>query len=93
MFFQQLHDFDFRVGSDARLARVNVQVEQRAHKIDVTEVDRFVKRRLAFAVDRVLIDAVQCTQQRARACAAIKRCDMHRRPTFFLGGKKRRFWS
>ena len=87
MFIQQLHDFDVSVGRDARLARVNVELEQSAHSIDSIFADRFVKRSLAFVVDRVLIDAVQRTQHLARARAAINRCDMQRRPTFFVKKK------
>ena len=69
MFVQQLHDFDFRVGHDARLARVNVQLEQSAHTIGSIFTDRYVEHSLAVVVDRVLIDAVRCTQHLARACA------------------------
>ena len=86
MFFQQLHDFDFRSRRDARLARVNVELEQSAHTIDCIIADRYVKRSLAFVVDRVLIDAVQRTQQLARACVAA--CVMQRRQTFFVKEKK-----
>ena len=84
MFVQQLHDFDFRVGHDARLARVNVQLEQSAHTFDSVIKDRSVKRSLAFDVDRVLIDAVQRTQQLTRAREAMKSCEMQRRPTLFV---------
>ena len=31
MFIQQLRDFDFRRSRDARLARVNVELEKSAH--------------------------------------------------------------
>ena len=91
MFIQQLHDFDFRVDRDARLASINVELEQRAHTIDSTIADRFVQRSLAIVVDRVLINAIRRTQQMARACVAIKRCDMQRRSTFFC--EKKRFQS
>ena len=74
MFFQQLHEFDWRIDVDARLARVNVQLEQSAHTIGIIIVDRYVKRSIAMVVDRVLIDAVKRTQQLARACVAIKSC-------------------
>ena len=73
MFIQQLHDFGFRRRSDARLACINVELEQSAHTIDSIITGRFVKRSLAVVVDRVLIDAVQRTQQLARARVAIKR--------------------
>ena len=88
MIFQQLHDFDVCPRRDARLARVNVELEQSAHTIDATEVDRFVKRRLAIDVDCVLIDAVQRTQHLTRARVAIKSCDMQRRRTVFCEEKK-----
>ena len=84
MFSQQLRDFDLRPRRDARHARVNVELEQSAHTIDSNITGRFVKRSLAVVVDRVLIDAVQRTQQLARARVAIKRCEMQRRPTFFV---------
>ena len=73
MFSQQLRDFDLRPRRDARHARVNVELEQSAHTIDSIITGRFVKRSLAVVVDRVLIDAVQRTQQLARARVAIKR--------------------
>ena len=88
MFFQQLHNFGFRVGRDARLAHVNVELEQSAHTIDGIFADCFVQRSLAVKVDRVLIDAVQRTQQLARARLVIQRCEMQRRPTFFVKEKK-----
>ena len=83
MFFQQLRDCDFSSRRDARLARVNVELEQRAHRIDCIIADRFVQRSLAFVVDRVLIDAVQRTQQLAHAFFIVHTCVMQRRPTFF----------
>ena len=58
MFIQQLHDFDWRIHVDARLARVNVKLEQRAHRIDFWNTNGQLQRSLAIAVDRVLIDAV-----------------------------------
>ena len=82
MFIQQLHNFDFRPRSDARLARVNVELEQSAHTIDLWTIDDQVQRSLAFVVDRVLINAIQRTQQLARARVAFRRCDMQRYPTF-----------
>ena len=88
MFLKQLHDFDFRPHRDARLARVNVELEQRAHRIGNIIADRYVKRSPPVVVDRVLIDAIQRTQQMARARLAIKRCEMQRRPTFFCEKKK-----
>ena len=81
MFIQQLHDFDWRIHVDARLACINVELEQSAHTIDSWTIDGLVQRSLAFVVDRVLIDAVQRTQQLARARAAIKTREMQRRPT------------
>ena len=69
MFFQQLHNFDFRRRHDARLARVNVEIEQSAHTIDLWTIDGQVQRSLAIDVDRVLIDAVQRTKQ--LACARV----------------------
>ena len=83
MFIQQLHNFDFRPRSDARLARVNVELEQSAHTIDSIKEDRYVKRSPPVVVDRVLIDAIQRTQQVARARLAAIRCEMQRRGTFF----------
>ena len=83
MFFQQLHNFDWRIDVDARLARVNVQLEQSAHTIGSIIANRQVQRSLAVVVDLVLVDAVKRTQHLARARTAIKRCDMQRRPTFF----------
>ena len=67
MFIQQLHNFDSRPRLDARLARVNVELEQSTHTIDNIIDDRYVKHSLAVDVDRVLIDAIQRTQQLARA--------------------------
>ena len=67
MIIKQLHDF-LVVGIDARIARVNVELEQNAHTISSIIMDRYVKRSLAVVVDRILIDAVQRTQQLARAC-------------------------
>ena len=95
MFVQELHDFDFRVGHDARLARVNVQLEQSAHTIGSIFTDRYVEHSLAVVVDRVLIDAVRCTQHLARACAVKTRwCVMQRRSTFFFVWKTRfRCWN
>ena len=87
MFVQELHDFDFRVGHDARLARINVELEQSTHTIGSIFTDRYVKHSLAVVVDRVLIDAVQRTQQLARARVAMKRCEMQRRPTFVVKKK------
>ena len=89
MFFQQLHNFDFRVGRDARLARVNVQLEQRTNSIYVVPANGDVQRSLASVVDRVLLDAVQRTQHLTRARVAIKSCDMQRRRTVFCEKKKR----
>ena len=83
MFIQQLHDVDACVRINARLARVNVELEQSAHSIDFWKTDGEVQRSLAFIVDRVLIDAVQRTQHLARTRAAIIKCEMLRRPTFF----------
>ena len=83
MFVKQLHDFDFRRHLNARLARVNVELEQNAHTIGSIIANRFVQRSLAFVVDRVLIDAVQRTQQLAHAYFAVHTCVMQRRPTFF----------
>ena len=79
MFIQQLHDFDVGVGRNARLACINVELEKSAKRIDLWTIDGQVQRSLAFAVNRVLIDAVQRTQQLARAYVAI--CEMQRRPT------------
>ena len=90
MFFQQLHDFDFRPPRDARLARVNVELEQSAHTFDFWTIDGQVQRSHAIDVNRVLIDAVQRTHQLARARVAIITCPMQRRRTFFM---KKRFWS
>ena len=87
MFFQQLHNFDFRVGRDARLARVNVELEKSAHTIDSIVANRYVKRSLAVVVDRVLINAVQRTQQLARACVAIMNCAMQRCQSIFVKEK------
>ena len=83
MFIQQLRELDFRVGRYARLARVNVELEQSAHTIDLWTIDGQIQRSLAIVGDRVLIDAVQRTQQLARARVVIQRCDMQWRPTFF----------
>ena len=88
MFFQQLHDFDFRIDIDARRARVNVQLEQSAHWIDLWLTDGQVQRSLAIVGDRVLIDAVHRKQQLARARVASIRCEMQRRRTFFVKKKK-----
>ena len=68
MFIQQLYDFDWRIDVDARLAHVDVELEQSTHTIDSIMANRSVKRSVAFVVDRVLIDAIQRTQQLARAC-------------------------
>ena len=87
MFVQQLHDFDFRVGRNARLARVNVELEQNAHRIGIIITDRYIKRSLAFVVDRVLIDAVRRTQQLARARVTMKNCELQRRRTIFVKKK------
>ena len=89
MFVQELHDFDWRIDVNARLARVNVELEQNAHTIGSIFADCFVQRSLAFVVDRVLIDAIRRTQQLARARVAMKRCEMQRRPTFFVNNKNR----
>ena len=91
MFVQQLHDFDVRRRRDARLARINGELEQRTHTIGIIFADRYIKRSLAFVVDRVLIDVIQRTQQLARAHMVNKTCEMQRRPTFFC--EKKRFWS
>ena len=91
MFIQQLRDFDNRV-IDARLARVNVELEQSAHTIDLRATDGKVQRSLAVVVDRVLIDTVQRTQQLTRANIAGKTCIMQRRPTFVVKKKIGR-WS
>ena len=82
MFLQQLHDFDACARSDARLASVNVQLEQRTHTIGSIIVDHYVQRSLAVDISRALVDAVQRTQQLTRARVAIKRCGMQKRPTF-----------
>ena len=89
MFFQQLRDFDERLRRDARLARVNVELEQSAHTIDLWTTDGQVQRSLAVIVDRILIDAVQCTQQLTCACVVRKWwCEMQRRPTIFVKKNK-----
>ena len=84
MFIQQLHEFNFRAGRYARLARVDVELEQSANTIDLWTIDGEVQRRDVVVVDRVLINAIQRTQQLARARLANKRCAMQRRPTVFL---------
>ena len=84
MFIQQLHDFDVGVGRNARLARLNVELEQSAHRIDSWTTDGQVQRSLAIVVDRVVIDAIQGTQQLARAHVAVHTCEMQWRPTFFV---------
>ena len=81
MFFHQLRDFDVRRHRDARLARINGELEQRTHTIGSIFADRFVQRSLAVIVDRVLIDAVQRTQHLARACVTSIRCEMQWRQT------------
>ena len=91
MFIKQLHDFDFRPRHDTRLARVNVELEQSARTIDVWKTDCKVHRSVAVVVDCVLIDAVQRTQQLARAFFAVYKCHMQRSPTFVL--KKKWFRS
>ena len=83
MFIKQLRDF-LVVGINVSLARVNVELEQSAHTIGIIFEDRYVKRSHAIVVDRVLIDAVQRTEQLARARVAMKRCIMQRSPTFLL---------
>ena len=91
MFFQQLHDFDACARINARLARVNVEVEHSANTLDSPIANRYVKRSLAFVVDRVLIDAVHRTQHLACAYVAVHTCQMQKRRTFFV--KKTRFTS
>ena len=71
MFVQHLHDVIICVVVNDHLARVNVELEQSAHRIDRIVADRYVKRSLASVVDRILIDADQRTQQLARACTTI----------------------
>ena len=84
MFFQQLHDCDVRPRRDARFASVNVQLEQSAHRIDFRSEHGAIQRRDVVVVDRVLIDAVQRTQQLARACAVACNCAMQRSQTIFF---------
>ena len=87
MFIQKLRDFDACARRDDRFARVNVELEQSAHTVDLWTTDGKVQRRLAVVVDRVLIDAVQRTHQKARACVSFFRRAMQRCSTFLLWKK------
>ena len=86
MFVKQLHHFHFRVFIDDHLARVNVQLEQSAHTIGHIIADHYVQCSVAVVVDRVPVDAVQHTQQLARAYFAVGTCEMQRRPTVLQKG-------
>ena len=90
MFIQQLRDFNVPFRRDDRLARVNVELEQSAHIIDLRTTDGQVKRSVAVVVDRVLIDAVQRTKHLARACVTFNRRAMQCKSVqlFFLKDKK-----
>ena len=72
MFFKQLYNFNVCVSFDRGLARVNVQLEQSAYTFNFRTLQSPVASSVAVVVDRVLIDAVQRTQQLARARAAEK---------------------
>ena len=89
MFFKQLYNFNVCVSFDRGLARVNVQLEQSAYTFNFRTLQSPVASSLAVVVDRVLIDAVQRTQQLARARAVVKSCAVQRRPTY---GEKKRFF-
>ena len=80
------------VRSSSRASLASTLNSSRARTIDSIMANRWVKRSLAVVVDRVLIDAVQRTEQLASAYViSLITCELQRRPTFFCEKKKEDF--